>query len=206
VLLIAAAWVAAVLLSMLIDRWAFHHWSVVDAAQRNVMESKDWYRLLRILGYLPTWIGVALVFVLVDSAPARGNRAARANPLSRGAFVLSSAALGGLLAEAVKILARRARPIDTGGAYAWVPWDRGVFSTSDLGFPSSHAAVAFAAALAIIRLHPRSGWVMFPAAALCGMTRVWAGQHFVSDVAGAGMTGWAAAELLSRVLRPRGAR
>lgn len=208
-LIAAAAWVALMILSMLIDKWAFHHWSVLDPAQRALMESKDWYRLFRIVGFVPTWLVVGVIFILVDSGPGggRGGWSARGVPLfARGPFLIASTLVSGLLAEIVKVLARRARPIDTDGAYAWVPWDRDIFKASDLGFPSSHAAVAFAAAFALARLHPRTIWIMLPAAALCGITRVWTGQHFLSDIVGAGVVGWLSVQILSRIMLPRTGR
>lgn len=178
----------AFVLATLLDGVLFH---ALLTANRELLESRDWYRLLRIMGYFPTWLAVGAVLMLIDSAaPFPGSRL-RPSPIwSRGPFVMASAGLAGLLAEGLKILIRRARPIDTDGAYAWVPWSTHTFDSSELGIPSSHAAVAFGAAFAVAHLYPRAGLLLLPLAAGCGLTRILTGQHFASDVVAGGLVGW----------------
>lgn len=67
--------------------------------------------------------------------------------------------------------------------------------SSHSSFPSGHAAIAFGAATAVDR--ETSGrwvpWVVYPAAALVGWSRVHDDQHWTSDVvAGAAVGGWLA--------------
>lgn len=164
-------------------------------------EITDWYKALRVLGYLGTWFAVAAVFVLTDSA--RAAPAGRPATWSRGPYLLASTILGGALAEGLKLLLRRARPEDSDGAYSFIPWSTGDLSTGDFGLPSSHAAVAFAAAAALAVLLPRAWPVLFAAAAGCAATRVLAGQHFVSDVALAAVVGIASAWVLAHAFGGR---
>ena len=48
--------------------------------------------------------------------------------------------------------------------------------------PSTHAASAFAAALAVGFVHPKMRWWLLGLAALISLSRVWLGVHYLSDV------------------------
>jgi membrane-associated phospholipid phosphatase len=48
--------------------------------------------------------------------------------------------------------------------------------------PSTHAATAFAAALAVGLVHPRLRWPLLALAALIAVSRVWLGVHYLTDV------------------------
>jgi undecaprenyl-diphosphatase len=50
-------------------------------------------------------------------------------------------------------------------------------------FPSGHAATAFAAAIAVGLIHPRLRWPLLALAALVGLSRVYLGMHYATDVA-----------------------
>jgi len=154
----------------LLDPWGL---SLHDADAR----SHDWHRLLRVSGSLLTWLAAGLALALHD----RSGR--RAGPL------VLSAGLSGLAAEVAKVAVRRARPGDAAG-YAFEPWAGAWWETGGLGLPSSHAAVAFGAAWAALRLSPRGGWVVVALAVGCGLTRVLDRAHFVSDVVAAAGLAW----------------
>lgn len=61
-------------------------------------------------------------------------------------------------------------------------------------FPSGHAAMAFAFALAASRMIPGSAWIWWPLAAVISISRVYIGVHWPSDVlggaAGGLLAGW----------------
>jgi membrane-associated phospholipid phosphatase len=163
---------------------------------KNVYET-DWGRLLRIIGFLPTWAIVA-VALMQASAPPQNAAAQPPSPRWRGALPLISATLGGLVAEVLKILLRRERPSAHGGAYVFRDWSERTFSSGGLALPSSHVLVAFAGAAMLARMQPRLAWLAFGLAAGCALTRIMARAHFLSDVVLAALLGWLVAELLWR--------
>ena len=122
-------------------------------ANRPFGYSYDLFTMFRLGGFLPLWGIVAAAFVLIDSRV--GWRAA----WSRGALIFLAVSLAGAGAEILKLIVRRERPgLDmTGYGYVFRPWEQDAFSTSGLGWPSSHTAVAFAAAwaFAVCILGPR---------------------------------------------------
>jgi len=155
---------------------------------------KDWGRLLRSMGFLPTWLLFALAYWLHQ----RDHIQRRAHTI----FLVLSPAMGGLAAETLKLLFRRLRPdADTFG-YAFRSFAEGPWSNRGMGLPSSHALVAWAGAFALARLFPRARWVLYGLAAGCGVTRVMASAHFLSDTVVAACVGWAVVELLwGRLMR-----
>ncbi|MBY0491081.1 MAG: phosphatase PAP2 family protein [Gemmatimonadaceae bacterium] len=154
---------------------------------------KDWGRLLRSLGYLPTWGAVALAYWLQLRDRPPGGRVA--------AYLALSPTVGGIVAEVGKILSRRLRPDDTTFGYAFRPYSDHFWSNKGMGLPSSHTLVAFAGAAALARIFPRARWVFYGLAAGCGLTRVMANAHFLSDTVVAACLGVAVGELLASRLR-----
>ncbi|HVZ94921.1 MAG TPA: phosphatase PAP2 family protein [Phycisphaerales bacterium] len=180
--------VVAVFLAQLLDHWAFESLYYPEA------EHRDWARMFRITGFLPTWLVVAAAMVLST----RG-RASAARTMLAALNLVGAAILGGLLAEGVKLLVRRERPGDEWGAYVFRPFSDRPWSTSDLAMPSSHAAVAFAAAFVLWKFYPRAGivWLAIPIG--CAATRLFDRAHYLSDMAGAAACGLAAAWILARL-------
>ncbi|MGW1029604.1 phosphatase PAP2 family protein [Streptomyces sp. NPDC002577] len=56
-------------------------------------------------------------------------------------------------------------------------------AAGDWSFPSNHAVIAAAAAVALVLADRRLGLVAAPAAVLMGVSRVWIGVHYPHDVA-----------------------
>jgi len=177
---------AAVLLmaAHLADWWVYRHVVVPGVNDR------DWGRLLRTMGYAPTWGLLALAIWLEgrgrEDAPAVAQRRAA------GAVVLAMI-VGGLGAELLKLLVRRERP-DATGLYHFRAYSDRPFYSGGFGMPSSHAAVAFGGAGALHRRFPRAAPVLYALAFGCGMTRILAQAHFLSDVVAGALIGTAAGQ------------
>ncbi len=106
--------------------------------------------------------------------------------------LIGAATLGGLIGltdsfgTQVKGLVQRPRPclrlqdvhelLGCGSAYS---------------FPSNHAVNTAAAAAFFQVLYPRSGWVSWPLVAAIGISRVYIGAHYLSDVMGGWLLGGA---------------
>lgn len=186
--------VAVTALSHLLDPFA---WETLRDPRVN---ERDWGRLLRSAGYVPTWLLGALGLWLAgrhrlrvsDDAAGASNRLAS---LRRQAWLLALVpAVAGGLAELIKIGVRRLRPAAESAAYGFRPYDVDFWSTRGLGFASSHTAVAFGAAALLARLYPGSAPVWYLLAVGCAATRVLAGAHYLSDTVGAAALGWLLAE------------
>lgn len=184
--------VAATAVAMLVDR------GVYELFNAPKVYDKDFGRLLRVMGFAGTWIALALALSMHHDGSDAGKRVA----LRRGWLTLWAALLSGALAEVLKILVRRERPAIHDGAYGFRPWDERTWSGSGLSFPSSHAAVAFGGAFILARMFPRAKWVGIALAVGCGVTRILARAHFVSDVVFAAGIGWLVSRWLWRGWRP----
>lgn len=60
------------------------------------------------------------------------------------------------------------------------------------GFPSGHAAIAFAAATSLADIAPKHKWLYYAGAALIGWSRVESGAHSWGDVVGGAALGFGA--------------
>lgn len=172
-----------------IDRTTYHALAIEDP------ERHDWYWLLRLVGDVRTWVVVAVAFFLLD----RGRPA----PLRRALLVVCAPALAGLIAEVAKLVFRRMRPEAADGHYLFRAFTDDTLSSSGLGFPSSHTAVAFGAAFMLSYLHPRAWPLWIALATGCGVSRMLAGAHFLTDVLGGVLVGWVALALLRKTDRDR---
>lgn len=150
---------------------------------------KDWGRLLRSMGFLPTWLVIAVAYWLQVREP----EARRA-----GTWLLTlGPTLGGISAELLKLLLRRLRPDPEQFGYLFRSFAEGPLSNKGMGMPSSHTLVAFAGAFALARLFPRARWVFYLLAAGCGLSRVMATAHFLSDTVVAACVAWGVVALLA---------
>lgn len=186
----------------------------LDARAAN-LDGQDWYRALRVLGFVGTWLVIGAALVLIDA----GRRTPSGAPATwtRGPFVAGAAVLGGLVAEGVKLLLRRGRPdahpehlhvFWPWSGEGWTPaqwgwsaerpppfaWDHfpTIFSAADFGLPSSHAATAFGGLVALAWLYPRAGVLLVGLGLGCGVTRMLSRAHYLSDTLAGAAVGTAA--------------
>jgi membrane-associated phospholipid phosphatase len=203
------------LVAALLDEWVYatlapsqslHDWLDLHTrylSARAKLESRDWYRTFRIAGTLYPWILICAAIALArmgrDRRPILRER--DDNP-GRALLIFLSAALSGGIAEILQMLIGRLRPDE---ALARDRAFKGLLErfqdTGALSFPSSHTAVAFGAAFALARFWPGPGAIALIAAAACGLTRLLAGAHYLSDVLGGALVGYACAAIL--IPRPR---
>ncbi|MBL0940058.1 MAG: phosphatase PAP2 family protein [Gemmatimonadaceae bacterium] len=173
---------AAIAVAHLLDETAWR------ALRKPNIYDSDFGRLLRIQGFLPTWIFGALALWLHEvESPVRRSRAL---------FLLFAPALSGGAAELLKLLFRRLRPDAETFGYAFRAFSDGPFSNRGMGLPSSHAMVAFGGAFAMARLFPRTRWVWYTLAAGCAISRIMANAHYLSDTVVAACVAWAVVALL----------
>lgn len=114
-----------------------------------------------------------------------------------------SAAISGISAEVLKLVVARERPAVLGDIQPGWYHFRGIFcgfidGAKNLGFPSSHAAVAFGGCLMFAYFVRDVRWWMVLLAIGCGVTRMLTGAHFASDIYGAAIIGWFVSSMLIR--------
>ncbi|HEX6308239.1 MAG TPA: phosphatase PAP2 family protein [Longimicrobiales bacterium] len=181
-------WILAgvsIVLAHLLDGFAFQHLRIENAY------GGDLGRMLRVMGFVPLWIAGGAALMLEDRTPWRRLHH------SRGGLIIAGAILGGIAAELAKLLIRRRRPGELGD-YVFRAFTERPFSTGGLGMPSSHALVAFGAAAVLARLFPRARFVWWGLAWGCGLSRIAAGAHFLSDIVVAAVIGWLVGALVWR--------
>lgn len=95
----------------------------------------------------------------------------------------------------LKPLAARTRPYDVLGYDILIP------PLSDYSFPSGHTSASFAAATAIYAIHPGWGKAAYVFAALMGLSRLYLGVHFVTDVVVGALIGVVMAKVTLYVMK-----
>jgi undecaprenyl-diphosphatase len=180
---------------LFVDAWS------VGVAQRLPIwllavadEITDFGRLTWIL--VPAGALLLLIAVLASPALSRMSRGVLAAIAVRLAFLFTACAPG-LVLTIVKRLIGRGRPLVEGSAdpflYHPLSWN-----VEYAGLPSGHAANAFAAAVAMGALWPRTRPFMWIYATVIALTRVALTAHFPSDVLAGAFAGIAAALLVRR--------
>ena len=113
-----------------------------------------------------------------------------------GLHTAESLALAIVTTDLLKTIAGRARPEQDPDDPHDFELGRGFDDHQYSSFPSGHTTAAFATAAAlsteIVRLHPGRGWVkpvLYGAASLVGVSRMYSNKHWASDVVGGAAIG-----------------
>jgi membrane-associated phospholipid phosphatase len=179
----------------------FDAWSV-GAAQRlpngliSILdEITDLGRLTWIL--VPTGTLLLLLGVLASPELPRMAQGVIAAVAVRLSFLFLATALPGLVMTILKRLIGRGRPLVGGSADPFLYHPLG-WSVEYASLPSGHATNAFAAAIAIGALWPRTRPFMWAYAIVIALSRVVLTAHFASDVLAGACAGIAGALLVRR--------
>jgi membrane-associated phospholipid phosphatase len=148
---------------------------------------------------ISTGIFCIAAFILDATAlPARA-RMRRAVRALAALYVFASVAISGITANFTKYLLGRARPrhFDESGSFAFDFWSS---EASWASFPSGHSTTGMALGVALALLFPRLRSVFLCLGFWIGMSRVFVGAHYPSDVLGGCVLGGVTAWLFARVL------
>ncbi len=112
-----------------------------------------------------------------------------------GLFLFSTVATSGLVADLVKFIAGRARPVlyFNENFYGFTFFQTAKVWTS---FPSGHSATALSVAMLLAILYPRCRVVSLCIGFLVAFSRIFLAQHYVSDVIAGSLLGIATTALL----------
>jgi membrane-associated phospholipid phosphatase len=104
----------------------------------------------------------------------------------RAGYLFAAVGVTGLVVHLVKNMIGRARPMRSPGQFDFVPFD---WQAQYASFPSGHTTTVFAAAFALGALFPRWRVAFWGGAVVLGVSRVFVGMHFPSDVLGGALAG-----------------
>src|SRR3954451_597147 len=111
---------------------------------------------------------------------------------------LAAAAVGLVVNQVISHLWDRPRPYDA--HHAIVPL---LTRSADPSFPSDHATAALSIAFGVFFVSRRAGWFFLAFAALVAVSRVLAGMHYPTDIAGSLMVSVAAGYFTARIAMQR---
>lgn len=202
-------WLVALSLALLVAASNVFDERTYHATYTPSAEIHDWYQALRAAGYMPVWLIIGLCFLGHDLWKLPRSRAS-IGWWRRGVALVSAPLAAGGIAELLKLAIGRERPaplvegVRVYQGYVFKPWDPanglwgGFGDGSNLGLPSSHAAVAIAGAFALGRVAPGSLWPAMVFGVGCCITRLLNGAHFLSDVMMGAAVGYALSWLIIR--------
>lgn len=147
--------------------------------------------------YGERWTPVVVATGLFLAGWGTGSERLRRAGLAVGGAAVVAAVAGGVL----KVGVGRARPSLHEGT--WVFRSPG-WRNSYQSFPSGHTAIAFAISAALVEscaLPPEGAASLYAVAALTGVSRLYHGQHWFSDVVAGAILGYTAGKAVGRLVR-----
>jgi membrane-associated phospholipid phosphatase len=209
----ALAVVAAIAATMIVaDTWAIGvaqrvpEWLIEIFDQVTDFGKSVWF-------LVPTALMLAAIAAFASPALPRMSQRVLAAVAVRLGFLFLAIGLPGLCFVAVKRLVGRARPLVGGIAEPFLYRPLG-WNVEYASLPSGHATDAFAIAMAVGALWPRTRAIMWTYAVVIAVSRVVLTAHFPSDVLAGAVVGvvgallvrdWFAARGLAFALSPQGA-
>ncbi len=194
ILTVLVVWAASSL-----DRAAFQIFYLPDVREYSLFRAVKW------LGTITPWLAVAVALLVADAlhTPPVISSSARAFRIARRAlFLLASAVSAGAVAELLKIVFRRERPLYHDGLHMLRSIGERPLHSGGLDLPSSHVAVAFGACCALAFLVPPLRFPALLLASLVAVARMLEGSHSLSGVVLAAALGWSCARLFVVLLAP----
>ena len=115
-------------------------------------------------------------------------------------YVFCSVVSAFLTTGILKVLIGRSRPVlfEALGNTYFVP---GTFEHVFNSMPSGHTAVSFAGLVMIGMLFPRIKWATWTMAIIIGLSRIYVGAHWMSDVIFGAFVGMVCADIVKYVLK-----
>jgi len=190
-------WLVLLLLGFVLDRPVAQH--LHDSGFAARFSKSIAVPILKAPGDFPFTVAVAIL--LAFTHPRRWRA---------GVLVCLAGIVSGVNAL-VKWSTGRIRPFKVKGhpgellPFTWNPFIGGVsgmYSASNVCFPSGHACLAFATAAMLAMLLPRQRWLFYFGAALVGLERILENAHYVSDVVAAALLGVVGAKLVWLICEP----
>lgn len=178
------------------DRAAYHALYEPGIARSGVALAVKW------MGTITPWLFIAGALMVFDAARERKRAGGAADWWRRGSMLLASGVAGGIVAEVLKIVFRRERPIYHEGLHMLRPITDRTLHSGGLDLPSSHVAVAFGVCCAWGWLFPRARAWAVGLATLVGVVRMLQGSHSLSGVLMGAAVGWSCARALRVIGRP----
>lgn len=164
-------------------------------SDREPIQNSDLYRVVRVVGSLWLWLLIMWIVYRYDRV------------WDRAGSLFFAPILAGLTAEALKLIIARERPVTDpttlrDGWYSFRPLFSGFSDATNLGLPSSHAAVAFAGCMCLAAWMPRAKWIFILLASACAVMRLVQGAHYATDIYLGALIGWAWARFFEPIEKP----
>ncbi len=156
----------------------------------------DWILLPSLAGVLIAWL---ISLITRDRL-----RAWARQLMAVSGFIFLGVGLPGLVSAILKRVIGRARPMEwtSEAPLAFTPWNWSAYTHQS--FPSGHSTTAFAFALTIAFLWPRTFWPMLGLAALIAVSRIVTGQHYITDITAGAVLGTIGAFAVRNIFVSRG--